>query len=85
MKSIFLPIAFILIGVISMTNGQIKMAIREVFSSYVNKENLKFSSYNQRNLTFKIFENNLAFINHINSQNLTYTAGLNPFTHLVGF
>ena len=63
-------------------NGK-KLSIQQVFTSYSSSYRLEFSSWEQRNRTYRIFQNNLALIAHINSQNLTYTTGINKFAHYV--
>jgi hypothetical protein len=64
-------------------NEEAKSSVEDIFSNYVRSTNLTFLNLDQRYKTFKIFQNNLALIDHINSQNLTYTAGINKFAHYV--
>ena len=61
----------------------LKLPIDEIFSLYVETYNLDFSSKIHKNLTYEVFQDNLAFIAHTNSKNLSYSVGINKFTHYV--
>ena len=76
--------AYVITCVIRENRG-IKSSIKDIFSNYARSKNLTFRNLEQRNKKLEIFQNNLALIAHINSQNLSYTAGINKFAHLVSF
>ena len=55
-----------------------------MFGKYINRYSLEFNNTNDAETAYEIFQENVDYINHHNSDNQSFTLGLNQFSHYVG-